>query len=103
MAASLSAFGKKGLFRSQKWLHLMRELPCAVCGSEDGTVVAAHRNEGKGMGLKVSDCLVIPLCFVCHREFDQGGQSREAKRDTWNRAYIDTIEKLISEGRLVLK
>ena len=71
MAASLSAFGKKGLFRSQKWLHLMRELPCAVCGSEDGTVVAAHRNEGKGMGLKVSDCLVIPLCFVCHREFDK--------------------------------
>lgn len=91
------------MFRSEKWLKTMRELPCGVCGVDDGTVVAAHRNEGKGMGLKVSDALVIPLCFTCHRELDQGKDSREHKRDRWNRAYINTIQTLVESGKLVLK
>lgn len=52
------------------------------------------------MGLKVSDALVAPLCFSCHRELDQGKGSRAEKRDTWNRAYIDTVSKMIEEGTL---
>lgn len=78
----------------------MRDRPCAVCGIDDGTCSPAHRNEGKGMGLKVSDALVAPLCFSCHRELDQGKGSRAEKRDTWNRAYIDTVSKMIEEGTL---
>jgi len=89
------------IFRSQKFMNLMRELPCSNCGSEDGTVCAAHRNEGKGMGLKVSDALVIPLCYNCHMEFDQGKEmSRDGKRMLWDSLYIKTMSELIESKRL---
>ena len=79
----------------------MREFPCAACGNEDGTVVAAHANINKGMGIKVSDALVAPLCYSCHAELDQGKEmSREEKRDFWNRAYIKNIQYMIENGVL---
>jgi hypothetical protein len=81
----------------------MRELPCAVCGVDDGTVVAAHRNESKGMGLKVSDALVAPLCFTCHQTLDQGKElSRDERRDMWNRAYIRGMQYMIENQILIL-
>lgn len=90
------------MFRSKKILELMREVPCGACGTNDGTVVAAHRNEGKGMGLKVSDALVAPLCFSCHRYLDQGkDMTREERRDFWNRAYINGIQYMIENDLLV--
>lgn len=92
------------MFRSKKILETMRELPCGHCGVNDGTVVAAHRNEGKGYGIKVSDALVAPLCFGCHRELDQGkDMTREQRRDFWNRAYINGMQYLIENKLLVLK
>jgi hypothetical protein len=79
----------------------MREFPCAACGIEDGTVVGAHANINKGMGMKVSDALVAPLCYTCHAELDQGKEmSREEKRDFWNRAYIKNIQYMIENGIL---
>lgn len=91
------------MFRSKKLLEKMRDLPCSVCGSEDGTVVAAHRNEGKGMGLKVSDALVTPMCARCHYDYDQGRHmSRQEKREHWNRAYIQNIKFMLENGHLKL-
>ncbi len=84
-------------------MHLWREVPCGICGINDGTVVAAHRNEGKGMGLKVSDALTAPLCFSCHRDLDQGKDSREEKRDRWNRAFINGVQYAIENNMLVVK
>ncbi|HDR8989951.1 TPA: DUF1364 family protein [Burkholderia vietnamiensis] len=54
----------------------------------DETVVAAHRNEGKGMGLKVPDRLTVPACYWCHAEYDQGHKlTRDEKRETWNEGF----------------
>jgi hypothetical protein len=84
------------MYRNKKLLEKMRDLPCMSCGTEDGTVVAAHRNEGKGMGLKVSDALVAALCVRCHYELDQSKtMSREDRREFWNQAYIKTMQHMI--------
>ena len=60
-----------------------------ICRSYEGdpTVVAAHENQGKGMGLKVADDRTVPACFDCHAEYDQGKMSREQKRDAWLEAF----------------
>ena len=88
--------------RSEKFRRAVADLECMACGRE-GATQAAHRNEGKGMGLKNSDALIAALCVDCHRELDQGRtMSRDERRDFWNRAYIRTIQALIERGRLVL-
>jgi hypothetical protein len=79
----------------------MRELPCGNCGSQDGTVVAAHRNQGKGMGIKNSDALVAALCYRCHFQLDQGGAlNKEQKRSLWDQSYIVTMQYLIEKELL---
>jgi hypothetical protein len=85
-------------YRNRKLLDAVRELPCQACGVQDGTVCAAHRNEGKGMGKKVSDALIAALCFRCHQAVDQGAaMTREERRDAWNRAAIKTYQALIEK------
>jgi hypothetical protein len=61
-----------------------------VCNGDWTTCVPAHRNEGKGIGLKVENFLTLPACYWCHAEFDQGKRFlREEKREMWNRAYAE--------------
>ncbi len=91
-------FLKTQTFRSEKWRRAVASLPCACCLKE-GESQAAHRNEGKGMGLKTSDAFTIPLCPACHREFDQGSRwTRERKREMFDAWLISTIDKLAREG-----
>jgi len=91
----------KNVYRNKKLLELMRDIPCMSCGTQDGTVVAAHRNQGKGMGIKVSDALVAALCVRCHYELDQGKEmSRDERRSFWNESYINTMQHLIEHGIL---
>jgi hypothetical protein len=72
-----------------------RDEPCylhinGVCIGDVRTSVPAHRNEGKGMGLKVPDEFTIPACAACHFEYDQGTRFlREQKRDMWNAAFAE--------------
>lgn len=54
---------------------------------EDPSVVPAHQNEGKGMGLKVHDKFTVPACHFCHALYDQSGIDREIKRATFDWAY----------------
>ncbi|MFA1686546.1 hypothetical protein [Achromobacter dolens] len=54
---------------------------------EDPTVVPAHQNEGKGMGLKVHDKFTVPACHFCHALYDRSGIDREIKRATFDWAY----------------
>ena len=92
------------MFRSKRLLEAIRECPCANCGAEDGTVVAAHRNQFKGMGIKVSDALVAALCFQCHTDLDQGKtMNREERREFWNQAYIKTMQYMIENNMLRVK
>lgn len=70
-----------------------RDEPCylrisGVCTSDPTKSVPAHRNEGKGVGLKTPDYFTVPACPTCHHEYDQGKRFlREHKRALWNMAF----------------
>jgi len=78
-----------------KYLAACRGEPCflripGICNGDWTTCVPAHRNEGKGMGLKVPNYLTIPACYACHAEYDQGRRFlRDQKRNMWNDAYVE--------------
>lgn len=92
------------IYRNKKLLEACRQLNCQNCGRWSDTVCAAHRNEGKGMAVKVSDALIAALCHECHYQLDNGKElSRDERRDMWNRAYINTIKNLIEQEKLVVK
>ena len=87
-------FPKTKYLRDKKRLETCRNLPCQHCGAEDGTVVAAHSNEGihgKGKGIKASDEFIAALCFTCHANLDQGRMSKQERIDIWHNAHIKTI------------
>ena len=73
------------------YLALCRGQNCYMrlqcCRNDIDTVVPAHRNEGKGMGLKVAHDLTVPACQPCHAWYDQSGAKREDKRNAWNAAH----------------
>ena len=87
-------------YRSQKWIRAVSSLGfCVNCGNEG--VQAAHRNEGKGMGTKVSDCLTAALCPHCHSMIDQGREmSREERRAMMDRSIVLTLEQLVKAGKV---
>lgn len=62
-------------------------LPDCRSYAGDATVVPAHRNMGKGMGLKVPDQYTVPACHHCHALYDQSGLDRDYKRAAWDWAY----------------
>lgn len=53
----------------------------------DPTVVPAHQNEGKSIGLKVPDRFTVPACHHCHAMYDQSGYDRALKRARFDWAY----------------
>lgn len=92
-------------FRDHVILGLAAKAPhCFGCGkSNDGDVVAAHRNEGKAMGSKNPDFMVAFLGnLCCHAPLDQGkDMSREDRRAFWDRAYWATMEWLWTSGHVM--
>ncbi|MEM7831902.1 hypothetical protein [Morganella morganii] len=91
------------MFRSKKWLQAVREIDCCVLCGRYG-VQAAHRNEGKGMGIKADDCLTAALCEECHYRIDNGrDMTREERRSEMDKAIVLTIRKLANEGRLSVR
>ena len=90
------------MYRNPKLLVACREIPCQLCGAEDGTVVAAHSNQlrdGKGRGLKASDYRIASLCFQCHSEIDQGKNLNRVMRvELWELAHRKTIGELFERG-----
>lgn len=92
------------MYRNKRLIESCRNLPCQLCGTEDGTVVAAHSNsqsDGKGFGLKASDAAVAALCFRCHAEIDQGSKlDKQERRRLWMDAHLKTLRTLIERGIL---
>ena len=86
------------MFRSERLLRAVAELPCQHCGRE-GQTQAAHSNQlrdGKGRSLKAHDYRVASLCFQCHAELDQGSSlSREQRIEMWENAHRATLGLLI--------
>ena len=78
-----------------------------MCGSADGTVVAAHSNlleHGKGKGLKAHDGMMAWLCYRCHSELDQGRKmSKEERRDFMLTAICRTYEQMWNQGLIEVR
>lgn len=86
--------------KNKNWLKAVGQIPCCVLCGKYGIQVA-HRNEGKGMGLKVPDCLTAALCPSCHYELDNGKHlSRIERRSEMDRAIVLTHLKLEEMGLL---
>ena len=85
-------------YRNKKLLEAVREIPCQNCGTQDGTVVAAHSNQlrdGKGKGIKAHDFRIAALCYRCHADLDQGSKmSKEERKEVWEEAHRRTIGEL---------
>ena len=79
--------------------------PCQNCGSQDGTICAAHSNQmrdGKGKGIKAHDYRIAALCFRCHSELDRGSKlNREERLQIWEDAHRKTIGWLFENGHLI--
>ena len=89
-------------YRNKKLLELARQIPCTLCGIEDGTIVAAHSNQqkdGKGTGIKSADYRIASLCYGCHMELDQGRSLTKSQRlELWEQAHRKTIGELFERG-----
>ena len=73
------SFFKEEIYRSKRYLKWVAGLPCANCGTEDGTVIAHHLigvGQGK-MGGKASDKESMPLCYNCHAEIHLSGGNKQ--------------------------
>ena len=91
------------IYRNKKWLQAVREIDCCVLCGRYG-VQAAHRNEGKGIGMKVDDSLTAALCPDCHTRIDNGRDlSREHRRAEMDRAIVLTLQALTRDGRLIVR
>jgi hypothetical protein len=97
------AVPKPESYRDTALLDLARGQPCYLravencCGADTATTVAAHRNEGKGMGIKASDLYTVPACIWCHTWFDQSGSPRAEKR----RAFMAAHARWVLEWRAI--
>lgn len=87
-----------GPWESEGWRRCVAQLKrCVLCG-EHGVQVA-HRNEGKGKGVKTDDCLTAALCPGCHGEIDQGRHlTRAMRRTLLDRAIVLTLQELVRQG-----
>jgi hypothetical protein len=91
------------MYRNKQLLEIVRQSPCQICQSQDGTIVAAHSNQlrdGKGKGIKAHDYR-IALCYKCHMEIDQGSTLTKQQRFyEWDEAHRKTIGWLFENGHL---
>lgn len=87
--------------KNRAWLEAVAQIQyCVLCGSTEGLQVA-HRNEGKGVGLKAPDVLTARLCQDCHYEIDNGrDMPRADRRALMDRAIVLTLEQLSKIGAL---
>lgn len=83
-------------YRNQRILNVPKhgDVPCCYCGIMDGTIVAAHSNQGrhgKGFGIKAHDCFVAFLCNSCHTFVDQGKADQDIKQSVWQAAHVKSL------------
>lgn len=86
--------------QDRRWFAAVASLESCVLCHRYGVQVA-HRDYGKGMGLKTKPWMTAPLCPKCHAELTDGKQySREEKRAFMDRAIVETHAMLIERGVL---
>lgn len=100
--------GKKNHRRlvSEGHLRMIRQLPCLLTGKEAEAAhisygSLAHGKPGNAMGIKASDCYVVPLCPELHRLLD-GCQHDTGEEEWWQQFDVDPIaiaQRLFAVGR----
>ena len=65
---SMLPHGIRRRMEDRTYLDSFRGRPCEACGTEDGTIVAAHVSVGHegGQNRKADDNLTVALCSRCH-------------------------------------
>lgn len=86
--------------RDGDWLANVRSIPlCVRCGSYG--VEAAHRDMGKGYGMKTDDVATAALCPTCHHELGNGHHlDRDARRSEMDRCIVETLIQLARAGKV---
>lgn len=86
----------------RKWFAAVADTEtCPLCRRQGQQV--AHRDYGKGMGLKTDPWMTTYLCAECHRELTDGKHhTRDEKRALMDRAIVETHARLIESGKLRL-
>lgn len=98
---AVAPFFKKAIYRSEDWLEAVRSIECCVLCGKYG-VQSAHRNEGKGLGLKTDDCLTAAICETCHHGIDNGpDHTRDERRGLMDKAILLTLVELCRLGRIM--
>jgi hypothetical protein len=79
-------------------MESVAQIPCVWPGCGRPAQVA-HRNQGKGMGLKCDDCQTAALCPDHHHEIDNGRDlTREQRRSLMDAAIVLTITEMARRG-----
>ena len=90
--------------RDTRLRDVCRALPCQHCGASgpDAGVTWAHSNQGihgHARSIKASDVFVAALCWICHRELDQGKRWDQAtKVAIWTAAHLRTVAQAVLLG-----
>lgn len=91
---------RKPSVKDRDWLSAVHEIECCVLCGRYG-VQAAHRNQGKGASMKVSDVLTAAICPTCHHAIDNDPHlDKDQRRAEIDRAILLTIEELHRRGRI---
>lgn len=100
---SRAAAAKRYSAEERHWFAAVRELDrCMLCGSAHGLQVA-HRDYGKGTGMKTKPWETTLLCAECHRELTDGTAfDRAQKRALMDRAIVNAHSEMIAAGALQL-
>ncbi|WP_218951734.1 DUF968 domain-containing protein [Acinetobacter sp. YH12112] len=83
--------------RNPKRLAAIRKLPCIRCGNPNSQ--AAHSNSakhGKGRGIKANDSFTVPLCYVCHSDFDQYKMGNRAESEAMFDQWLVKVDRMLA-------
>jgi hypothetical protein len=87
---------KRTVYRCSEWLAAVAQIPCVFCGKP---AQVAHRNKGKGMGIKTDDCQTAALCLECHHDIDNGpDMTRDQRRARMDEAIVLTLTAMVEMG-----
>ena len=84
--------------RDAKRLAAIRKLPCVRCGNPNSQ--AAHSNSakhGKGRGIKADDSFTVPLCHVCHSDFDQYKLGNRAESEAMFDQWLVRVNRMLNQ------
>ena len=83
--------------RDLKRLAAIRKLPCVNCGAVPSQ--AAHSNfgeHGKCKSRKADDKYTIPLCHICHGDFDQYKTMNRSESVEWFARMLEKTELMLN-------